>query len=77
MTGTGPVATRPTTPRNARPAVSPTRQVGRLAARTVVILAVAGLVIAGATAVGYSPLGSKLPGTFLPGGEQRQGPPPA
>jgi hypothetical protein len=76
VTGAGSVATRPTTRRSPRPAVSWTRRIGRLAARTVAILVVAGLIIAGATAVGYSPLGSRIPGTFLRFGEQRQGPPP-
>jgi hypothetical protein len=52
-------------------------QIGRLAARTVIILLVAGVIVAGATAVGSSPLGARLPGTLLPlGGDQHQDPPP-
>ncbi len=68
--------TQPLTRRKPRPAATPARRLGRLAARVVTILLVAGLIGAGATAVGYSPLRSAMPGTFLPVGEQRQGPPP-
>jgi hypothetical protein len=46
-----------------------------VALRTVVILAVAGLVIAAATAMGSTPVGQRLPGTFFPfGGGGRGGP---
>lgn len=62
--------------RKPRPALSPTRLVGRLAGRTLAILLIAGVVVLGATAFGYSALGSTLPGSFLPFGEQHQGAPP-
>lgn len=66
MTRAGLVATRPTARRNAATSDSPTRQVGRVVLRTLLILVVAGLVVAGATAIGNTSLGQRIPETFFP-----------
>ena len=74
MTGAGLLATRRAVSRKParRPSVS--RQLVNLALRTLLILAVAGVIVAGTTAIGYTPLAQYIPSTLLPFGVGGRGP---